>query len=95
MEHTKLTAKDIKAMTGAENRWQGESMLYQQLEARQWRLGDRESQVAGYDRRKDLVHFTATWSAGAGCAGHRRVGVPLKVALANQSGVLDQYVVLC
>jgi hypothetical protein len=76
----KLTAKEIKQLTGAKTRFEGETALYKQLEDRQWTLSGRTYKVAGYDRRKDLVHFTSTWAVEGG-AGHSRVGVPLKQAI--------------
>lgn len=93
----KMTAKEIKELTGADTRIQGETILYKQLEVRPWFYGGRAAECAGYDRRKDLVHFTVTWSAGPGVAGHRRIGLPLKEALVNQDGVIDpdRAVILC
>lgn len=76
----KLTAKEIKQMTGAKTRFEGETILYKALETREWTLFDRVYKVAGYDRRKDLVHFTSTWAVEGG-AGHSRVGLSLKQAM--------------
>lgn len=77
----KLSAAQIKEMTGAKTRALGESALYAQLEAQTWFRGDRAYRTAGFDRRKDLVHFTATWAAEGGGVGHSRLGMPMKLAL--------------
>ena len=87
----KMNAQEIKALTGAPTRIHGENILYTQLEGRKWFYGGHEAQCAGYDRRKGWVHFTATWSAGSGVVGHRRVGLPLKVALETQDGIIDPH----
>ena len=77
----KLSAAQIKQMTGCRTRALGESALYSRLEAQSWFLGDRMYRTAGFDRRKDLVHFTATWAVDGGGVGHSRVGLPMKLAL--------------
>ena len=89
----KLTASQIKEMTGCKTRSLGESALYSRLETMNWFRGDRLYRIAGFDRRKDLVHFTATWSAEGGGVGHSRVGISLKLAL-ECDGDLAQAVVL-
>ena len=76
----KLSAAQIKHMTGCATRAQGENALYAQLEAQTWFKGEREYRTAGFDRRKDLIHFTATWAVEGGAA-HSRLGLPLKLAL--------------
>ena len=93
----KMNAKEIKALTGASTRFQGEEKLYKQLVARKWFWAGHEANCAGFDRRKELVHFTATWAVEPGAVGHRRVGLPLKAALNNKDGVIDpdQAVILC
>jgi hypothetical protein len=90
----KFSAQEIKKLTGAKTRMQGEFILYSQLEGKEWFLDGRVCNVAGYDRRKDLVHFTSTWTHEPGIAGHRRVGVPLKIALDNETGILANYSIL-
>lgn len=77
----KLSAAQIKQMTGCRTRALGESALYTRLEAQSWFRGDRVYRAAGFDRRKDLVHFTATWAVEGGGVGHSRVGLPMKLAL--------------
>jgi len=77
----KLSAEQIKQMTGCRTRALGESALYARLEAQNWFRGDRVYRAAGLDRRKDLVHFTATWAVEGGGVGHSRVGLPMKLAL--------------
>lgn len=77
----KLSAAEIKAMTGCKTRALGESALYARLEDKAWRYGDRIYRTAGFDRRKDLVHFTSTWAIEGGGVGHSRLGLPLKLAL--------------
>lgn len=84
-----MNAKEIKALTGARTRTQGETILYNQLASRQWFYGGRKAECAGYDRRKDRVHFTVTWAAEAGAVGHRRVGLPLNTALNTTDGLID------
>jgi hypothetical protein len=89
----KLSAAEIKKMTGAVTRAHGETVLYQRLEGQEWFRGDRVYRTAGFDRRKSLVHFTATWSAEGGGVGHSRLGMPLKLAL-DCGGDLAQATVL-
>lgn len=76
----KMSAAEIKSMTGCATRAQGENALYARLEAQTWFRGDRVYNTAGFDRRKGLVHFTAWWAAEGG-VGHSRLGMPLKLAL--------------
>jgi hypothetical protein len=75
----KLSAAVIKKMTGCA-RSQGETALFSRLEAQNWFRGDRVYRAAGFDRRNDLVHFTATWSVEGGGVGHSRLGVPMQLA---------------
>jgi hypothetical protein len=77
----KLSAAEIKTMTGCTTRALSESALYARLEAQNWFRGNRSYRPAGFDRQKDLVHFTATWSVAGGGVGHSRLGFPLKLAL--------------
>jgi hypothetical protein len=77
----KLSAAEIKTMTGSTTRAQGETVLYQRLEEQNWFCGDRVYRTAGFDRRKNLVHFSATWPVEGGGVGHSRLGMPLKLAL--------------
>lgn len=37
--------------------------------------------IAGYDRRKHLVHFTTNWAVAGGGIGHSRLGLPLQPAV--------------
>ena len=89
----KYSASELKKLTGKATRATAESALYAALESRQWHRGGQQYQVAGYDRRKDLVHFTATWARDGGGAFHRRVGVPLRLAVEG-NGDLEGAVVL-
>lgn len=89
----KMSAADIKALTGCATRARGENVLYARLEAQNWFRGNRVYRTAGFDRRKGLVHFTATWPIEDGGAGHSRLGMPLKLALDCQ-GDLAQAIVL-
>ncbi|KFC72702.1 hypothetical protein [Massilia sp. LC238] len=89
----KLSASKIKEMTGCKTRALGESALYSRLETQHWFRGDRVYRPAGFDRRKNLVHFTSTWAVEGGGVGHSRVGMPLKLAL-ECAGDLAQAVVL-
>lgn len=85
----KLTAAQIKSMTGCATRALGESALYAKIEAGAWHRGERQYRPAGLDRRKGLVHFTATWAAEGGGVGHSRLGMPLKLALECQGNLAD------
>lgn len=76
----KYGAQEIKELTGKRTRAEGESAFYATLVQRQWRCGERAYRVAGYDRRKDLVHFTATWVVAGDGVGHSRLGLPLRLA---------------
>lgn len=78
----KLSAAEIKKMTGCATRSLGETALYSRLEAQNWFRGDRVYRTAGFDRRNDRVHFTATWSVEGGGVGHSRLGMPMKLAIA-------------
>lgn len=77
----KLSAAEIKAMTGQKTRALGESVLYARLVSQNWFRGDRPYVTAGFDRRKNLVHFTATWAVEGGGVGHSRLCIPMKLAL--------------
>ena len=92
---THMKATQLKAMTGAKTRAEAETILYRQFEARRWVYRGHVAQCAGMERRKDRVHFTATWSAGPGVAGHRRVALSMEQAVSNQTGILDNALVLC
>ena len=89
-----MKAQQLKAMTGAKTRGIGENILFRQFEARNWVYLGHEARCAGFERRKDRVHFTATWSAGDGSVGHRRVALSLAAAFNNQTGVLDNAIIL-
>lgn len=89
-----MIASEIKALTGARRRAVGEDILYRQLAARTWMLNGHAAHCAGYDRRKDLVHFCATWGEAPGVVGHRRVGLSLGEALSNETGILDAATIL-
>ena len=77
----KLSAVEIKKMTGCATRALGETALYSRLEAQNWFRDNRVYQTAGFDRRNDRVHFTATWSVDGGGIGHSRLDMPMKLAL--------------
>ena len=89
----KYSARELKALTGQPNRAQGENAVYKSLCEYAWRSGGRQCQLAGYDRTKDVVHFTATWAAEGGGIGHIRLGLPLRAAV-EARGDLTQTVVL-
>lgn len=90
----KLSAAKIKTLTGCKTRTLGESALYARLEKQTWFRGDRGYRPAGFDRRKDLVHFTSTWAAQGGGAGHSRLGLPLKLALECNGDLAQASVIL-
>jgi len=89
-----ISAKEVKTLTGAKYKMQGETILYNRLEGRSWQFGGRVYELAGYDRGKDLVHFTTTWSVSPGTVGHKRIGIPLLVALALESGDIKDPTIL-
>lgn len=82
-----MQAKEIKALTGAKSKMEGINILYAALEKKQWTRNNRTYTVAGYDYRKDHVHFTCTWSVEGG-AGHSRVEIPLADAVSSKNGDL-------
>lgn len=89
----KMSAAEIKTMTGCATRALGENVLYARVETQTWFRGQRSYQTAGFDRRKGLVHFTSWWAAEGGGVGHSRLAMPLKLALECQ-GDLAQAIVL-
>lgn len=95
-----LTAKEVKDLTGAKLKVQGINILYQQICTKftAWKRfccgADREYTPVGYDRKRDLVHFTSWWPGPDGSVGHSHVGLPLKDALESNNGDLSQAVVL-
>lgn len=89
-----ISAKEVKSLTGASTKIAGLNTLYFQLEQRKWHRFGREYATAGYDSRKDLVHFTATWAAEGGGVGHSRVAVSMTVAINSKDGDLATAVVL-
>lgn len=88
-----MRATEIKALTGAKYKAQGIAILCKRIEALHWTRNGREYRFAGYDGRKDLVHFTSTWSVPGG-AGHSRVGLSMADALKPGAGDLTGAVVL-
>jgi hypothetical protein len=83
-----MSASEARQATGAKTLREAVDVLYRQLEARDWTYQGRQARTAGYDRRRDLVHFTCTWSVPGG-AGHRRLGLSLRRAIDQVDGVLD------
>lgn len=77
----KYKASEIKRLTGETTRAAAETALYRTLEARAWHRGEVAYGVAGYDRLKDLVHFTATWAVVGVGVCHSRVGLALRLAV--------------
>lgn len=89
-----MNAKEIKALSGAKSLWTGIQVLYKQLENRTWEINGRPCSVAGFDYKKDRLHFTSTWSLPEGGCGHRRVCTTLKEALDNKDGIIRKYLIL-
>lgn len=89
-----MNAKQIKAVTGAATKWAGISMLVAKFECQTWTRNGRDYCVSGYDARKDLLHFTATWSLEGGGVGHSRVAIPLAQAVDDHTGDLSSAAVL-
>lgn len=89
-----MLAKDIKALTGAKLLWQGVQILCKQIEQKtHWNRDGQTYRFAGYERRKDRVHFTATWGEPQGVR-HSRVAIPLKEAVESKDGDLSRAFVL-
>lgn len=84
-----MEAKEIKRLTGAKTKTLGINILYAGFEKRSWHRNGREYHVAGYDCRKDFLHFTACWSLEGGGAGWSRVLLPLKDVILNADGDLS------
>jgi hypothetical protein len=84
-----MKASEMKALTGAKNKWIASSMLCDRIKARKWKyLGD-EASFAGHDMRKNLVHFCITKSAGIGCCSHRRIALSMEDAIDCISGYIN------
>ena len=89
-----MHAKEIKALTGATALWQGVNILCQQIEEKtHWNRNGQTYRFAGYEHRKDRVHFTATWSAPQGVR-HSRVAISMKDAIESKDGSLANAFVL-
>ena len=88
-----MKAKEIKDLTGAKYKAAGVAILCKQIEAKPWLRNGRAYCFAGYDQRKDLVHFTCTWAVPGG-AGHSRVGISLRDAMNSTTGDLTCATVL-
>lgn len=88
------TAAEVKQLTEATTKAQGLSVLYAALEKRQWQRNGRTYGLAGFDRSKDLVHFTATWSDGRNGVGHSRVALSMQSAVENDTGDLSSAIIL-
>lgn len=89
-----MKATEIKALSGKKNLIAGIDVLCKRIEAKEWKREGRVYRFAGYDRRKDTVHFTCTWSVPGGAA-HRRVGITMHQALDSTDGDLGRAWVLC
>lgn len=89
----KYTAQELKALTGKRTRAEGETALYNAFAHRVFKLGDRVYTLAGFDRNKNLVHFTAWWPGPSGGAVHSRLGLPLRLAVEG-NGDLQRATVL-
>lgn len=89
-----MHAKDIKALTGAKVLWQGVQILCEQIEQKtHWHREGQTYRFAGYQRRKDQVHFTATWIAPRGVR-HTRVAISMKEAIESKDANLAHATVL-
>lgn len=96
-----VSAKEVRARSGERTKAAGLYALYQVVEKRPvaWSRvcagGVRVYSVTGYDRRRDLVHFSSWWKTeGGGAVGHSRVGLPLLDALSNETGDLSNAQIL-
>ncbi len=90
-----MHAKEVKALTGAKLLWEGVNILCEQIKQKtHWNRDGRSYIFAGYEHRKDRVHFTATWSVPGGAA-HRRVAISMKEAVESKDGNLERALILC
>lgn len=89
----RMSAAEIKTMTGCKTKAIGESRLYEKIEARMWHRGGRTYAPAGMDRSKGLIHFTAWWPGESTGAWHSRVALPLRAAL-ESDGNLENAIIL-
>lgn len=89
-----MHANEVKALTGSKHLWQGIQILCKQVEQKtHWNRDGQTYRFAGYEHRKDRVHFTATWAAPQGVR-HSRVAISMKEALDSKNGDLSQALVL-
>lgn len=90
-----MHAKEVKALTGAKLLWQGVQILCHQIKQKShWNRDGQTYRYAGYEHRKDRVHFTATWCAPRGVR-HCRVAISMKEALESKDGSLARALILC
>lgn len=84
-----MDAKEMKLLTGAKTKLAAIGILYARLEKRNWSYAGIPARIAGYDYKKNLVHFTQTESAGENSCWHRRVYFSMADALDCVSGNLS------
>lgn len=76
-----MTAKELKLLTGAKTKQQAINILYARLERRTWSRNGITVSLAGYDMKKDKVHFTETRSLDGGGIFHTRHYLTLEEAI--------------
>jgi len=84
-----MNAKELKLLTGEKTKLAAISCLYKRLEGRTWKRDGLDARLAGYDDRKNLIHFCQTKSIGDGGVWHSRIGVSLENAIDCISGNLS------
>lgn len=89
-----MHANEVKALTGAKLLWEGVNILCEQIEQKtHWNRDGQSYSFAGYEHRKDRVHFTATWAAPQGVR-HSRVAISMKEAIESKDGNLVKALIL-
>jgi len=76
-----MNTNEMKKLTGAKYKMQAISILCERIERRNWKYNGDSASYAGYDFRKDLVHFCITKSVSPGTVSHRRIGVSMDDAI--------------
>jgi hypothetical protein len=89
-----LNTREIKLLTGAKSRLEGINLLYEQLGQKQWFRAGKAFELAGFDDKKNLVHFTSTWALDGGGVGHTRIGLPLESSLQSNGDLAQACVIL-
>ena len=84
-----MNANELKLLTGAKTKMQAINILCQRLEKRTYSYAGYAAKFAGYDDKKDLVHFTQTEATVPGSCWHRRIYLRMDDAIDCITGNLD------